>query len=116
MSGSNVVHRDVAYNLMAWCYCSVGAIPDGLDMLRMSWKINHPPKSLFVYFIKELIQKHYQFNSAKLHALVILYNVWFTRKQLRFQFCFQCLVLLTRPYQHVAYAKQLHIVQTIVKR
>ncbi|VDI69336.1 Hypothetical predicted protein [Mytilus galloprovincialis] len=34
---SDVIHRDVAYNLLAWCYCSVGWTCEALYVLRQSW-------------------------------------------------------------------------------
>lgn len=77
---SNVRHRDVAFNVLAWIYCSIGIIPFALLFLEYSWQTMNSWDLCFMIFSKEMKQKQYEFNSAKLHALVLLYNVWFARK------------------------------------
>lgn len=90
--GSNVRHRDVSFNLVAWCISNFGMTHDALDIFKMSWNETVPSHSLFMFFTKEMKQRHYQFKSAKLHVLVVLYNIWFTRNPSVAKFCFQCFV------------------------
>ncbi|CAC5366293.1 unnamed protein product [Mytilus coruscus] len=96
---SNIRHQDVFYNLMSWCFRDVGFTIIALDMSRMSWHIQRPLDSMISFFTKEMRQKHYLFNSAKIHALVILYNIWFTRKPSCFKFCFQCFNITHKAMQ-----------------
>lgn len=96
---SNIRHQDVFYNLMSWCFRDVGFTIIALDMSRMSWHIQRPLDSMISFFTKEMRQKHYLFNSAKIHALVILYNIWFTKKPHCRQFCFQCFDITHRALQ-----------------
>ncbi|XP_052083848.1 uncharacterized protein LOC127721204 [Mytilus californianus] len=90
---SNVHHPDVAFNLTAWYFYSIGLTPTALSMLYMSWKAMDSLKIYFQTNIKEIKQKIFQCNSAKFHALVFLYNTWFTRNTARTKFCFQCFLL-----------------------
>lgn len=90
IDGSNVSHRDVSLNLMAWCYFNFELTPQALDYFKQSWNERAPPHSLFMYYPKEMEQRHNQFKSAKLHVLVILYKIWFTRNPFIIRFCFQC--------------------------
>ncbi|XP_052083849.1 uncharacterized protein LOC127721205 [Mytilus californianus] len=87
---TNVHHPDVAFNLQAWCFFSIGMTPLALTQLYMSWKSMDSLRICFQTGINEMKQKIYQFNSAKFHALVFLYNTWFTRNTSRTKFCFQC--------------------------
>lgn len=86
----NVRHPEVAYNLLAWSYFTAGFTPLALEKLTMSW---NPLRYLIAYLKvnnSEINYKNNQSNAANLHALVILYNTWFTRKLSRFNFCSQC--------------------------
>lgn len=88
--GLNVRHRDVAWNVLAWCFSRERYTPKALYCLTMSWRVMHSLDLCYMIFKNDMKQKQYLFNSAKLHALVILYNTWFTRHPSMFQFCFQC--------------------------
>ncbi|CAC5399318.1 unnamed protein product [Mytilus coruscus] len=96
---SNVIHRDVAYNLLAWCYCSVGWTCRALWFLRQSWHVHRPLSPLIFLIKKEKKQQHHLLNSAKIHFLVILYNIWFGRNQAIFNFCFQCFEFCKEAHQ-----------------
>lgn len=87
-NGSNVRHVDVLYNLWAWCSWSINPAV-ALDLLRNSWQTRQYDKG-FLTFAQMLKHTHYEFNSAKVHFLVILYNLWFTKKSSPISFCFQC--------------------------
>ncbi|CAG2187732.1 unnamed protein product [Mytilus edulis] len=86
----NVRHPEVAYNLMAWSYFTVGLTPLALERLTMSWNPLRYLHSFLQVHNSEINYKNNQSNAANLHAWVILYNTWFTRKSSRFNFCFQC--------------------------
>lgn len=89
MDKHNVRHRDVAFNLLAWIYSQI-TTSTALQWLRNSWAIMNSSDLRFFFFTKEMNQKQYQFNSAKLHALVILYDTWFANKSCFVSFCFHC--------------------------
>lgn len=99
MYKSNIKHRDVYYNLMSWCFRDIGFTIIALDMLRMSWHTQRSLDSMIVFRRKKMRQKHYLFNSAKIHALVILYNIWFTKKPSCFKFCFECFHITHKAMQ-----------------
>ncbi|CAC5399317.1 unnamed protein product [Mytilus coruscus] len=86
----NVRHPEVAYNLMAWSYFIVGLTPLALEKLTMSWNPLRYLNSFLLVNNSEINYKNNQSNAANLHACVILYNTWFSRKSSRFNFCFQC--------------------------
>ncbi|XP_071139104.1 uncharacterized protein [Mytilus edulis] len=86
----NVRHRDVANNLLAWTFRSNYETPLALMCLAKSWEISNSWDLCFMIFTDEMKQRQYQFNSAKLHMLVILYSIWYARKPSIIHFCFQC--------------------------
>ncbi|XP_052070872.1 uncharacterized protein LOC127709398 isoform X2 [Mytilus californianus] len=86
----NVRHPEVAYNLMAWSYFTVGLTPLALEKLTMSWNPLRYLNSFLLVNNSEINYKNNQSNAANLHAWVILYNTWFTRNSYKFKFCFQC--------------------------
>lgn len=84
-------HRDVAYNVLSWIFHSNFSTPKALFYLKASWtQMNSWDLGCFI-FTKEMQRKQYLFNSAKIHALVILYDTWFVRRTKNEFFCFQCL-------------------------
>ncbi|XP_052083845.1 uncharacterized protein LOC127721202 [Mytilus californianus] len=91
--GKNVRHRDVANNLLAWTFCSNYETPLALMHLAKSWEITNSWDLCFMILTDEMKQKQYQFNSAKLHTLVILYSTWYARNPSLVHFCFQCLFI-----------------------
>lgn len=86
--GPNVRHHDVSYNLLARCFCSINTYL-ALKCLRLSWQINQRELP-FLTAANGLEHNYYKFNSAKIHFLVILYNLWFTKRPCLYGFCFQC--------------------------
>lgn len=90
MNNSDIKHHDVYYNIMSWCFRDVGFPIIALDISRMSWNIQRPLYPITLFPAKKMTQNQYQFNSAKIHSLVVLYNIWFTRKPPGNQFCFHC--------------------------
>lgn len=80
LSGSNVRHPTVAYNLMAWILSTFGLTQKALDNLRMSWNDMLSLDLCILIKNEKMKKKKYLFNSAKLHAFVILYNAWKTSK------------------------------------
>lgn len=94
---TNVHHIDVGCNLIAFSDYSVA--PVMLLYLTKSWtymtqsweQMNSRFSSRF--FIGELKRTQYQFNAAKLYALVLLYNTWFVKTPPKINFCFNCFLL-----------------------
>lgn len=74
LSRVNVRHRPVAYNVKAWMLSTVGLTSRALDNLNKSWKEMYSLDLSYLIEAQEMKQKIYHFNSAKLHALVIVYN------------------------------------------
>lgn len=99
----NVKHVDVGYNLIAFCFCSPPAMLQLLTRswlyLTRSWEQMTCSKFSSSLCACELKRTQYQFNAAKLHALVLLYNTWFARKPSVMNFCFNCLVMTNRKLQ-----------------
>lgn len=85
-----VTHSDVAYNLLAWTYNTQLDTPMVLTFLTRSWQILNPLEILYVEYTDEMKRTFYQFNAAKLHALILLYNTWFAKKPSSVHFCFKC--------------------------
>lgn len=90
--GQHVRHRDVAYNLLAWIYLSEFLTPKAVLNLTFSWSIMNSLDLCHVISTTDMKRKQYQFNAAKLHALVALYNTWFARKSSSVKYCFHCLL------------------------
>ncbi|CAG2192461.1 unnamed protein product [Mytilus edulis] len=80
--GKYVRHQDVAYNVLAWIHSSEGNTPFAFTYLMSSWNVITSANLRNEWFR--------EFNSAKLHALVILYNTWFASKPTLMHFCFHC--------------------------
>lgn len=87
----NINHEDVAWNLLAWCYTSIGISSIALKCLRRSTVLFNSIQLYSMEFIEDKIRKQHQITSAKLHFVVILYKIWFGREQQDNQFCFECL-------------------------
>ncbi|XP_052083852.1 uncharacterized protein LOC127721209 [Mytilus californianus] len=93
---TNVRHIDVGCNLIAFNFCSVA--PVMLLYLTTSWLFMTKSLEQMTSRLStrpltgDLKQTQYQFNAAKLHALVLLYNTWFARKPPKINFCFNCFV------------------------
>ncbi|VDI14185.1 Hypothetical predicted protein [Mytilus galloprovincialis] len=86
--GTNVRHRDVACNVLTWMSCSDLMIPTALRFLKLSWLMMNSHNPVLPPAKEDMLQ--YQYNAAKLHALVLLYNTWFGKKLSSVHFCFQC--------------------------
>ncbi|CAC5399325.1 unnamed protein product [Mytilus coruscus] len=74
LSRHQVRHRDVALNLMAWISTSVLHIPGALRFLTLSWNYMNSLDLCLCIITEEMKRKQYQFNAAKLHALVVLFK------------------------------------------
>lgn len=87
-----VRHCDVYFNLHAWMvtYNDDPSPPTAFMFLTYSWDFMKSLDLCNSIKSKEMKQKQYQFNAAKLHALVVLYNTWFYKKSLRVKWCFHC--------------------------
>ncbi|CAG2212063.1 unnamed protein product [Mytilus edulis] len=115
LNGPNVKHVDVAWNLLAWCLCSERYTSLALRYLTFSWKEMNSLNLCYTILEEELKRKQYQFNSAKLHALVILYNIWFAKIHCSKHFAFIVFLKVTITYTNVVNPKYLHIVQNNVR-
>ncbi|CAC5364793.1 unnamed protein product [Mytilus coruscus] len=88
----NVNHRDVAWNLLVWCFCAEKQTHSALTCLGRSLKLMDSFEIMPVIYIGEDSKwLRDQFNSVKLHAIVIMYKTWFARELTSNTFCFQCL-------------------------
>lgn len=85
----NVRHRDVAYNVVAWILYTKNNPYAALILLEKSWQVMISWDLSHLLYTCEIKQKQNLFNSAKLHALVILFNFWYVKKPAKFQVCFQ---------------------------
>lgn len=101
--GTNVKHVDVGCNLIASDLQFVA--PYMLRFLRASWLFttqcwDDMDSSDFKFLmLGGLKRTQYQFNAAKLHALVLLYNTWFAKVPPHRDFCFNC--FLKRDVEHL---------------
>ncbi|XP_063438206.1 uncharacterized protein LOC134719157 isoform X2 [Mytilus trossulus] len=107
--GSNVKHVDVGHNLIALHLQFLA--PYMLSYLRVSWSFTtrcweeitnsdeSKKKDLKILILGGLNRTQYQFNAAKLHALVLLYNTWFAKERPHRDFCFNC--FLIRDVEHL---------------
>ncbi|XP_052083857.1 uncharacterized protein LOC127721212 isoform X1 [Mytilus californianus] len=90
--GLNVRHRDVAFNVLAWIFHSDFDTYTALSYATESWRamlsagISHAMSEDTL----KMKSKQYQYNAAKIHALVIIYKTWFARIPSDVYFCFQC--------------------------
>lgn len=92
MDVKNVRHRDVAYNIIGWILYSEFLTPLALYYFKTSWEIMNSWEVGCFIFTEEMKRKQYLFNSAKIHALVILYDTWVASKTHKIHFCFHCLI------------------------
>lgn len=90
LRGPNHRHMDVAFNLLAWIHLSDRNIPAALRCLYNSWHIMQSYCLTSSISIDKMNVNKYQFNSAKIIALVVLYNTWFERKPAIINFCCHC--------------------------
>ncbi|CAC5366553.1 unnamed protein product [Mytilus coruscus] len=94
---TNVKHFDVGCNLIASCFCSwapselLKYLGKSWSFLTCSWEEMICNKFSSSLYLCDLKQTQNQFNAAKWHALVLLYNTWFARKPPGINFCFKCL-------------------------
>lgn len=88
LSGTNVRHRDVAFNLMSWILYNTGLKSVALIYLHLSWKEMQSLDLCYMILTEEMKHKQYQFNAAKLHTLVILYKTWLERIGNKIHECF----------------------------
>lgn len=89
----NVRHVDVACNLLAWIFITEMKTPMALLNLQLSFEMLNASQLCFTNLTDETQRKLYQFNTAKLHALVLLYNTWFSKQSSSFYFCFHCIFI-----------------------
>lgn len=90
LSRQQVRHRDVALNLMAWIHVSILETPAALYFLTLSWNYMNSLDLCLCIITEEMKRKQYQFNAAKLHALVVLHKTWFVMNTSSNIFCFHC--------------------------
>ncbi|VDI54846.1 cyclic GMP-AMP synthase, partial [Mytilus galloprovincialis] len=88
--GQNMRHPDVAWNFLAWSASTDQMTDMALQCLQRSWQLMYPWELSSVLITEKKKWKQNQFNSAKIHALVILYHTWFAREPHSKTFCFQC--------------------------
>lgn len=93
LPGPNYRHMDVACNLLAWIHFSYGNTPAAFIWLENSWDIMKSYYLTSSIFIDKTKVNKYQFNSAKIIWLIVLYNTWVERKPVIINFCFHCLCI-----------------------
>lgn len=93
---ANVNHRDVAWNLLVWLFYTEKQTYLALTCLVRSLKVMNSFEVMPVIYIGEdSIWLRNQFNSLKIHAILLLYKTWIAKEITINPFCYQCFALNT---------------------
>ncbi|CAG2235708.1 unnamed protein product [Mytilus edulis] len=96
LSGTNVRHCDVAYNVLAWTCSSDYLIPIALLFSAFSWIITNSFNPNLLVLNAEMKRTESQYNAAKLHALVLCTTHGSLERRRTFNSAFSVLLLVKK--------------------